>query len=765
VPFENALVQGQGLAVPEGIRPFRFHGVALSPHGAGGQWVGECPFCGKAGKFSVQAKTTQWRCFSCSQEGEPGQPGGNAQTFLRALWRVSDGLGAGTERLAAERGLVHPDTPERWGVAQSCSTLDWLVPGYGPDGKLKQLYRYVEDPKRPGKRLLLPTPGLSPHEPRHGFHCPIDGAGAPCLGRGEGPVYLCEGPWDGMALWEVLQAERGSPGSVLALPGCQVFPPSWGPLLAGKDVRVLFDNDYPKCNPKTGARTAPAGYVGMQRLHRTLTALKEPPKSVQVLRWGPGGYDVALPSGHDVRDWLRAAGPDLPARRRAFTGLCARLQGPPAEWAGGGEGAAPGTAPDVEDAFCLPCTAWEDLEVAWQSAMEWVDGLRRALLAMLAAALSTELQGDPLWLKVMGPPSCGKTTLAEALAFSRQYVHPLDTMTGLFSGYQADRDGKEDFSPVLKFKNKTVIVKDADTVLQSPSRGKILSEFRALYDRSVRTSYRNKMSRQHEGLNVTVILCGTSSLRQLDASELGERFLDVQVMDRIDRGLERRVNWQALNQAYREVKAICNGKQESRDRPELVRARRLTGGYVHYLRRNVVELVGRVEMDEQARRTCGAFGEFIASMRARPSRSQDELVEREMSTRLNKQVLRLAVCLAAVLNKPAVDREVLGLCRKVALDTARGKVLDLCRHLFKQGRRGAEAHALAVWCNERRDAEGQLLQFLRKVDVVERFRPEPARGIYGNERWRLTPDLTALCRAVLVGLDNQKQSGGNGRAD
>jgi hypothetical protein len=173
----------------------------------------------------------------------------------------------------------------------------------------------------------------------------------------------------------------------------------------------------------------------------------------------------------------------------------------------------------------------------------------------------------------------------------------------------------------------------------------------------------------------------------------------------------------------------------------------LTGGYVSYLCDNSQSLLAKVDMDDEHVRMCSRLAKFVSYMRARPSLKQDESAEREFSSRLTSQIVRLAMCLAAVLGKRDVDDEVMTRTRKVALDTARGRTMELCRHLHKAGLEGTDTRALAIYTNQTEEREAALLRFLRKIGAVELYRKE-ANGVKGKARWRLTGKLWKLFEEV-----------------
>lgn len=285
---------------PDNLRPYIFHGVDLSWRNGDKDATGDCPFCDdEEQRFGVALKTGVANCFVCSATG-------NAQTFIERVWEESGSTTSNYQPLAEDRKLLYPETLTFWQVVFSVYTDDWLVPGYTLDRKLGQLYRYTNTKK--GKRLL-PTPTLG-----HKIF------GLNLYDAEKNSVYLCEGPWDAMALWEVLQhtketndglAQTANPkmslladANVLAVPGANVFFPSWVKWFAGKDVFLCFDNDHNRIHPKTKKTIVGAGPAGMERVTKILSEAAEPPASINYLQWSPEGYDKNLPSGTDVRDFL-----------------------------------------------------------------------------------------------------------------------------------------------------------------------------------------------------------------------------------------------------------------------------------------------------------------------------------------------------------------------------------------------------------------------------------------------------------------------------
>jgi hypothetical protein len=724
---------------PTELRPYLFHGVDLQWCNNDREALGTCPFCNREGKFSVNISTGVYRCFVCAEGTEKG--GGNSRVFIRKLWAASDG--SYLADISKNRGLLETwNTGHAWGLRKSITTGDWILPGYGPNGEISQLYRYVRVPNGTGWRMILmPTPELG-----HQLFMPYGAI----VGS---TIWLCEGPWDGMALWELLGNVKlvdgkvlltNNPAQSMLANNCVVAISSCGavgkplekflPLFAGKTVNLCFDNDHPHKNK--GKEELPAAYLATRRAVDLLQGHKDPPIGINWLQWGSDGHgwDMAKPGGYDVRDALQ--GP-LQARCKALEGLLGLIRPVPQEWL---KTQQTQTKPsDAQSLSCKPCSSYAVLTNAWRRALKWTDGLDHALVVMLASSASTMTLGDQLWFKVVSPPSSGKTTLAEAMAVNEEYVKSVSTLRGMYSG-SIDESG-EDYSLITQAAGKTLIIKDGDALLQSPNLSQILAEMRDIYDTVGRPSYRNKASRDHKHKRMTMLICGTASLRSLDDSELGERALDCVLMDEIEDDMEDDILWRVANRSAQGLGVEATCKAESNYDPDMLEAMQLTGGYVGWLREHAVDVLSTITISDEAKHLCTRLGKFVAHLRARPSKRQKEDVQREFASRLVSQFTRLAGCLALVLNKPSVDSSVMQRVHRIAMDTSRGVTLKICKYLYHNpvGVPNSIAHITGGTVED----TGKLLRFLQKIHVVETYEiVGPCNGT--RIRYRLTSRMVRL---------------------
>lgn len=739
------------------LAPYRFWGVDLTEKGV--QATGDCPFCNKAGKFSVLmqgARKGLWRCFVCGEGTDKG--GGNAYTFIRKLWEQgSNQLG---ETLTDDRGIAR-ETLLQWDVrARFNDPEGWILAGRGIKGDLNQLYKYSKD-NRSGKRILYSTKSLAHQLFGIQFYDPK-----------KPEVWVIEGPWNAMIFWETLRCikseiplrYKGEPAysltgsevasllsriNVIGVPGCNVFKEEWAQLLDKKIVTLVYDSDHPRVE---NGKIFRAGYDGLRRVVRILCKADATPKEVRYVEWGPEGYDPGVPSGYDFRDHFKSCSIGVD-RGVKVTSILSKVKPIPSEWvnevssSANGKINKPGHLSHSKNGSVelepLPCKSWKELLDGWKPAAKMHDGLVGMLGCGLATVLSTPARGTQLWMKMVGPPSSGKTTIAEALGVAKKYAKITSINTGIHSGYK--EDGK-DFSLLALCKNKCLIIKDGDTLLQATNKEQTLADLRDIYDRASRTHYKNGVVNEYENFSMTMLLCGTDSLRILDSSELGERYLDWVVIERMEAEMESEIGKRVAYQAIRNSRSKSDDGGEGVDSPEKVHAKRLTAGYLEYLSSNTFELIEQIEFPDAAIEQCQNYALLTAYSRSRPSKKQEESNHRELSFRLIEQKTRLALYLALALQKKSVDSEIMRYIRRVTFNTSRGRTYELIKHLYSFQDDGATPERLAIRTNHGVEKEKSYLEFLRHIDAVETFNPTKLRG---GMKWRLTSRVHELYRTVI----------------
>ena len=740
---------------PDYLRPYVFHGLDLTVRGS--HAVGDCPFCGKANKFSVSTTSGQWRCFVCGTGTVAG--GGNAIIFLRLLWERSISTCVSREQLASERGFLDPTTVTEWGVCRSIIDKTWLVPGYGINGELNQLYRRQRMiDKGKWTYRLLPTPGVWPEGRSHALHMAKSS-----FNPARPNVWLFEGPWDGMALWEtarrtkleddgklVLTGSESSSiiadGNVIAVPGCWGLSDHWLPLFKDKDVTIWYDSDHPRVE---NGKTFRAGFDGTFRVAKKLSGIA---RSVRWLRWGQDGYDPSKPSGYDVRDHLKSA----QDRREAIRELIERIEVAPADWFNQ-------LAPSVNghsfhQIESLQCESWNMLEGAWRDAQEWRQVIGDVLSVMLAVTTSTLQGGNQLFLQLIGAPSSGKSVLCEGLLVSRN-CHALDSLTGFHSGFKKPGEPEKDCSLISRINGKTLVTCEGDVIMALPDFDRVMSQMRRIFDGSSGATYKNTDEDiLYTGLRTPWIMAGTPALMDKDQSRLGDRFMRI-IMEDPSEDDKRRTSRRAFRNEMDAMVETSNGTASSILNPRMKRAYSYTGGYVDWLRANVERLLSCINVSTEAEDFCIDLATIAADMRARPNydtKKHETHDSKEMPYRLAAQFGRLAKCLAAVRNLSEIDKEVLRIVRKVALDTAHGHTQNIVRWFCSPNPKlsddreyqdsGMTIESLAMFLDMTVEKATTYMLFLRKIDVC--FYEPPPRGRRDGV-WRLTQRVYDLYNAVV----------------
>lgn len=296
--------------LPDTLKPYQSHGVNFEYDPKEKDTKGECPWCGSATKFAINVTKGTWKCWVCAEGSDKG--GGNVTTFLRLLWERS--CKSTTEEqysvYAKDKGFIYTQTLKDWGLVFNTFNRRWMVPGYGLNTALANLYT------------------LSPIKNSDGTYShrwlPTHGAGMRIFGLNlfvpEKPLtYVCEGFHDGAILYETLKYAKIvgdrleftedptesllAEANVLAIPGALQWQVAWTKLVEGKEVRLMLDNDHPTQEEGKPNKLG-AGILGTKRTAGLMYGAKTPVESIEALVWGPEGHEPSLPDGYDVRDFL-----------------------------------------------------------------------------------------------------------------------------------------------------------------------------------------------------------------------------------------------------------------------------------------------------------------------------------------------------------------------------------------------------------------------------------------------------------------------------
>lgn len=412
---------------------------------------------------------------------------------------------------------------------------------------------------------------------------------------------------------------------------------------------------------------------------------------------------------------------------------------------------------DVEGLDPVECHDFDMLRYAWKRAMRWTGQLDNALWISLAAITSTDRAGDQLWFRMIANPGSGKTRICDALCVNKDWCHSLGQSKGFYSGWKGE--GDEDYSLLSRINNKTLVTPEGDELLSSPMLSEILGQGRRIYDGTASASYRNrKEDRKYSGLRMTWILAGTSSLRKLNRSNLGDRFIDY-VLDKPNRTVQQHILDRVAQTAIQNLGLKSDGKPETQLSPEMTNAYQLTGGMVGHLRQDCHELMARLDFPAEYALRCTKFGMFTGSLRARPPEDKEDSVDEdpvELPTRLTSQYIRLSGALSVVAGKDRVDEEVMSVVSKVAHDTCRGNTLSVLKHIVEYGPSTVKAMSKRLGRTDVTILKN--LHFMKEIDLVKRDEGNTAKsGITGSvsNRWK----LTLHSREILEGIGEITKKG------
>jgi len=399
------------------------------------------------------------------------------------------------------------------------------------------------------------------------------------------------------------------------------------------------------------------------------------------------------------------------------------------------------TGPAASTLQSKPCSDYRSLMMGWRKAMKWRQHMDDVMSVMLAVTASTVQQGDQLFLMVVGDPGGGKTRMCDGLLVSK-HCHSLEYLTGFFSGIKGPNG--EDYSLINRVNRKCMITPEGDIMMQNPNFLQIMSESRRIFDGTISASFKTQSEdKTYGGLRTPWIIAGTPAMLENDQANLGDRFLKVYLESPLQserREILQRISRSALAavQIQAEGQELVGGK--------LKEAYELTGGYVDWLRNNTNQL-SEITVEEHYLEQCENLAEFAAFMRARPPREDDGVSTKEEPNRLGHQFVRLMCCLAFVLNKKAVDDDVMRRVRKVAMDTSRGIVLDITNILRMSQNQHASTKSLVIY-TELPDAKVQkITRFLKRIGAL---RPSVEEGVKRGTKplWGFTPLLKELVLAT-----------------
>lgn len=610
---------------------FEFH-TGLKPETRGEQSVMTCPFCLKEDHFFYNNSTFLWDCKVCGRTGNPA-------TFMQELYGMFDNITKTSQEIAQLRGLTVQSVHD-CKLKYNPMNGTYLIPTFR-NGTLNNLYKAAFIPRKRDdgtvdqKLIVMATPNQD-HTLMNWDETTND------------ELWITEGHWDRIAANAVIGSH---PISVTGVPGANVWKRTWTEYLNEKDVLFIYDND-------------PAGRAGFERvIIQHIHGSNFYPRSIRFVRWPEDKKE-----GYDLNDAYKEYG------KGTFTKI--------REWS------EPYKAPEnivvtkttIETVTAdMSVDSYEKLIEKYETIYHTTDAMRQAILLVLSSIYSVKLEGEQIWVRLIGPPSSGKTSIAKTMSGSSQVVLK-STFTGLFSGWK-DKDDDSDASLVPMIAGKTLIVKDADALLKQKNVEQIFSELRDFYDKDSSTFYKNRVANDYRNIRSTMILMGTHVLRRSDQSFLGERFIDfVLHLEEADRA---HIEEMMLDKS---IKAALDPTNIPLDTPIISAGK----GFLEHL----MERPCKVYLGPREKNNVLTWARLAATFRTKVDREQygtKEIASQpiiEVPARLIGQLTKLYSCATVVLNLERPNDTVHRLLAKVTRDimdmeSARMKIVMAIKDGFR----------------------------------------------------------------------------------
>lgn len=579
------------------------------------QAVADCPMCGKEGHFFVDPKTGKYDCKVCMAKG-------NAYTFMTHHHQtlLKETKVEHYKQLSALRDNLPWQVFRDHQLAYDNVNKEWVIPTSSTGTNITNLRIY--DPN--SEHGVISSPGCSV-----------------TLYRGDkiaasGPIFVCEGEWDAMALdWALTKGWKAEGTySVVGVPGALIFKEDWLNLFKGREVYLLYDNDEP----------------GRKGLEKAFTAVSSVTKNVKRLIWPEG-----LPEKYDIRDFITERMRDP---KKAVNDLMRMV-----------------STASIESKIVLPkITKFSKVVENFKQVLHMEQDQIDVLAVMMAVVASTIIPDDPLWVFVEGPPSSGKTELMMAFLGMPEQVY----FTSRFYAQQfvSGFSGGEDCSLVKRILGKCLFIKDYTEMhtMEKADKNKVEGVLRGGYDGRIDAPFGNTAeTKTYEGY-FSIIAGVTQVIHNNTNSSLGERFLKINLLSAEHDVFQH--SMRALSNKDKKVEVQLN-------REELLRS--TVAGFFRYHPFDPNKLP--VTTSTQQKMLC-ALAYIGGIVRTHVSYTKDNVLDSrpvvELPARLAAQLTKMARCLCWVFDKKTpTDPMIMKIIYKTAVHTVKSFRMDMLNVLMK----------------------------------------------------------------------------------
>jgi len=688
--------------VKDFLKPWKELGFIFNDPADKENYVTMCPFSGKADKLVVNKYTGLWNSLNTSN-------GGNLEQFLHKFFELC--LRDTTEKdlhpLATNRQT--PTTAFKGHVAINMINNKFMFMMVDPEGKATTLSQCT--PGKKLKRLSI---------------CKTSMYGTQEVKASKGTIYIVEGEWDWVILKWLLIA-NGDPSLVVCVPGAHMFKEDYAPLFNGKDVKICFDNDE-------------AGFEGCEKHAKILRPVV---RDLQFLVW-PSDTEPA----YDVRDFItvHAGAPSYkaPTKIQGTYKVFLNLFYPQTKK----EKEVPTPEePKKEDVEIPSVKEVEDVFAKWLE-MKTFD----PLTVLFGSIFANKLDGDPVWLLLVGPPGDGKTELI--MTFNKSpLIETVTTLTpaALISGYRF-KEGA-DPSLLLKINNRILAIKDFTTILSANTyqRDEIFAILRDAYDGYVEKVFGTGIKKSyHSKFGIIAGVTGIIDKYSGNISSLGERFI------RFNMGRFMTDE----DEDARMEKAVGNINREKGMRDELQNI------VWRMVEKSLPKILPRHNPEQKA--ILRACAKFTAAMRATvviDKYTQEILVQpfKEVGTRLVKQYTKQAVGMCVYKDKKEVDEEIMRLSIQIAIDTCPILRWKFVERIYKATAgfpgKGMYQQEIEKATHMSSSSVSRTLNELMVLNIVSRIELANPTGFSAAMSYRLIPSIENMMIKMKIPFDKPTPKG------
>lgn len=493
---------------------------------------GTCLFCGSysaklqktKNTFFVNTSNKRWDCKMCGLEG-------GYETFLQELQnfgqlQITNSL---IKDLAAEKSIdaktliVHK-------VGYNPLINRYYVPVFAPNKTVVDLKIYNPDSKARARFISSVGANKSLY---FGYNYDRNN-----------PIYLTEGEWDRMVMWETLVATK-SKGSIVGLPGATSLKTEWINYFKGMDVIVLLDNDYDR--EVQGKLVEGAGKKGSQKIYRMLKGVS---RSLKFLRWPE---KLKLKDGFDIRDLKIYYKGNY---EKIIEFVYKYLQDEPEHSL---QATQEESSPVCDYGTMFDGKGCSISKVHKVFSKHLLFKNTNAIDITLATLVANRFPGSPVWLFLVGASGSGKSEIFMSLGNLRS-VELVSSLTPhvLISG-ATNYSGSADPSLVPRINGRILGIKDFTTIMGmcQTNQNEIIATLRDCFDGSCAKPFGNGRQVKYDskfGLiaGVTHIIDHFSE----DLTSLGERFIRYNIeLEQSEHG-ENTVLWKVITNITSGTKSV-----------------------------------------------------------------------------------------------------------------------------------------------------------------------------------------------------------------